>query len=103
VTTVGIVCPGFGLVSDESPGEDASGAPPAVHRCDDLTMGLGTDPACVKAARDHTAAVLAAWGLNGQIPNATLVVSELVTNVLRDASRRRNGGDQRAATGAARP
>jgi hypothetical protein len=74
---------GFGLVSDEPPGEDASGAPPAVHRCDDLTMGLGTDPACVKAARDHTAAVLAAWGLNGHIPNATLVVSELVANVLR--------------------
>jgi anti-sigma regulatory factor (Ser/Thr protein kinase) len=97
VTTAGIVCPGFGVVSDEPPDDDASKAhvraedefeahlSATVDRRD-LTMELEGDPACVKAVRHHTAAVLAAWGLNGHIPDATLVVSELVTNAVCHAA-----------------
>jgi anti-sigma regulatory factor (Ser/Thr protein kinase) len=97
VTTAGIVCPGFGVVRDEPPDDHASKA--HVHVEDelkahlratidgrDLTMELEADPACVRAVRHHTAAVLAAWGLNGHIPDATLVVSELVTNALCHAA-----------------
>lgn len=83
VTTFGIVCPGFGAVSDKPPDEDAL---TTRLRRDDLTMKLGGDLACVKVGRDHTAAVLSAWGLHGLIPAATLVVSELVTNALRHAA-----------------
>jgi anti-sigma regulatory factor (Ser/Thr protein kinase) len=97
VTTAGIVCPGFGVVSDEPPDDDALKAHVRVQDqlaahlratvdWRDLTMELEGDPACVKAVRQHTAAVLAAWGLNGHIPDATLVVSELVTNALCHAA-----------------
>jgi len=84
VTTIGIICPGFGVVSDEAPDENALATP--LRRAADLTMEIGGDPSCVKAGRDHTAAVLAAWELNGLISAATLVVSELVTNAQRHAS-----------------
>jgi anti-sigma regulatory factor (Ser/Thr protein kinase) len=87
VTPAGIVCPGFGLVMDQPIREIDPDAPlcPAIHRHDDLTMALDETPMCVKFARDHTAGVMAAWRLSGHIPNATLVVSELVTNALRHA------------------
>jgi anti-sigma regulatory factor (Ser/Thr protein kinase) len=40
-------------------------------------------PASARSARDFTAAVLCAWGLVGMLPDARLVVSELVTNAVR--------------------
>jgi two-component sensor histidine kinase len=97
VTTAGIVCPGFGVVSDEPFDEDALAAHVHVEEelaahiratidWRDLTMELEEDPACVKAIRHHTAAVLSAWGLNDHVPAATLVVSELVTNALCHAA-----------------
>jgi anti-sigma regulatory factor (Ser/Thr protein kinase) len=88
VSASGIVCPGFTPVSDQTSGEDALSAlrSGAVHRRDDLTMGLEPAPASIKIARDRTADILAAWELDGQIADATLVVSELVTNALRHAA-----------------
>jgi anti-sigma regulatory factor (Ser/Thr protein kinase) len=84
MSAVGIVCPEFGLVMEEPAGELPMGAPlcATTRQYDDLTMALGGDPSCVRIARDHTAEVMAAWRLSGHIPNATLVVSELVTNAL---------------------
>jgi len=40
-------------------------------------------PASARSARDFTAAVLCTWGLTDILPDARLVVSELVTNALR--------------------
>ena len=84
----GIVCPGFGPVRDQVSGEDALPALRSgeVHRHDDLTVGLEPAPPSIKIARDRTADILAAWELNSQIADATLVVSELVTNALRHAA-----------------
>ena len=84
----GIVCPDFGPVRDQTSGEDALSAlrSGAVHRHDDLTMGLEPAPPSIKIARDRTADILAAWELSPQIADATLVVSELVTNALRHAA-----------------
>ena len=84
MSATGIICPDFGLVMEKPSGELSSGAPlrATMRRDDDLTMALDGTPSCVKIARDHTAAVMAVWGLSGHVPNATLVVSELVTNAL---------------------
>jgi len=89
VTTAGIICPGFGAVSDEPPDEAALATR---LRRDDLTLKLREDPAYVKVGRDHTAAVMSAWGLSTIIPDATLVASELVTNALRHAVSGTTGG-----------
>jgi hypothetical protein len=78
VTTAGTVCPGFGVVNDEAFDEDALEAHVHVEEelaahiratidWRDLTMELAEDPACVKAVRHHTAAVLSAWGLNDHV------------------------------------
>ncbi|MFB9837133.1 ATP-binding protein [Actinoallomurus acaciae] len=83
VTRAGIVCPDFGLITDQPDSEDDPDI--AIHSRDDLTIALGDDLTWVKYARDHTAAVMGAWELAGQVPTATLVVSELVTNALRHA------------------
>jgi two-component sensor histidine kinase len=84
----GIVCPDFGPVHDQPSGEDALSAlrSGTVHRRDDLTTGLEPAPPSIKIARDRTCDILAAWELNAQIADATLVVSELVTNALRHAA-----------------
>jgi anti-sigma regulatory factor (Ser/Thr protein kinase) len=47
------------------------------------SVKLPPAPGCARAARDFTAAVLCAWGLAAALPDARLVVSELVTNALR--------------------
>ncbi len=47
------------------------------------SLPLGPVPGSARAARDFTAAVLRTWGLAGVLPDAGLVVSELVTNALR--------------------
>jgi anti-sigma regulatory factor (Ser/Thr protein kinase) len=83
-----IACPGFGQVGDETYSEDAflalrSGT---ARRRDDLMTELHPAPICVKTARDRTADILAAWGLEGCVADATLVVSELVTNALHHAA-----------------
>lgn len=46
-------------------------------------LKLHPAPDCARAARDFTAAVLCAWDLAAALPDARLVVSELVTNALR--------------------
>jgi anti-sigma regulatory factor (Ser/Thr protein kinase) len=83
-----IACPGFGHVSGQITGEDALAAlrSGTVHRRDDLTMGLRPAPVCVKIARDRTADILRAWDLGGRVADATLIVSELVTNALHHAA-----------------
>jgi Histidine kinase-like ATPase domain len=88
VPASGIVCPGFGPVSDQPSGEDALSAlrSGTVPRRADLTMGLEPAPPSIKVARDRTADILAAWELNAHRADATLVVSELVTNALRHAA-----------------
>jgi hypothetical protein len=55
-------------------------------------------PPSIKAARDFTTETLLDWGLRGLVQDATLVVSELVTNALRHGAR---DGDDR--TGRDRP
>ncbi len=47
------------------------------------SLPLCPAPGSARAARDFTAAVLRTWGLGGVLPDARLVVSELVTNALR--------------------
>lgn len=47
------------------------------------SLPLCPAPSSARAARDFTAAVLCAWGLADVLPDARLVVSELVTNALR--------------------
>jgi anti-sigma regulatory factor (Ser/Thr protein kinase) len=47
------------------------------------SLPLRPAPCSAKAARDFTAAVLCTWGLADVLPDARLVVSELVTNALR--------------------
>ena len=49
-------------------------------------------PPSIKAARDFTTDTLLDWGLRGLIQDATLVVSELVTNALRHGARDGDGG-----------
>jgi anti-sigma regulatory factor (Ser/Thr protein kinase) len=49
-------------------------------------------PPSIKAARDFTTDTLLDWGLRGLIQDATLVVSELVTNALRHGARDGEGG-----------
>jgi hypothetical protein len=87
VITIGTACPTFGAVSDEPPDTDVCGLSLRLlaPRRNDLTLDLTGDPACVKTARDHTAAIMAVWRLDGRIPEATLIVSELVTNAVRHA------------------
>lgn len=87
-TAAGIVCPGFGVVGDEPADKYVLGCPVqgTLGRITDLTVELGGDPAYVKAARDHTAMVLATWDLKCHIPGAALVVSELMTNAIRHAT-----------------
>ncbi len=48
-------------------------------------------PPSIKAARDFTTGTLLDWGLPGLIQDATLVVSELVTNALRHGARDGHG------------
>jgi anti-sigma regulatory factor (Ser/Thr protein kinase) len=83
-----IVCPGFGQISGQTTGEDALVAlrSGTVHQRDDLAMDLHPAPVCVGIARDRTADILTAWELDGCIADATLVVSELVTNALHHAA-----------------
>lgn len=52
---------------------------PACTAC----LKLRPAPGCARAARDFTAAVLCAWDLAVALPDARLVVSELVTNAVR--------------------
>ena len=47
------------------------------------SLKLGPAPGSAKASRDFTAAVLCTWDLADALPDARLVVSELVTNALR--------------------
>ena len=47
------------------------------------SLPLCPAPGSARAARDFTGAVLCTWGLPGVVPDARLVVSELVTNALR--------------------
>ncbi len=47
------------------------------------SLPLCPAPASARSARDFTAAVLCTWGLADILPDARLVVSELVTNALR--------------------
>ena len=64
----------------------AGSAAPTGHqpaRARMATLQLCATPGSAKAARDFTAAVLCTWGLAGVLPDARLVVSELVTNALR--------------------
>ena len=64
----------------------AASAVPAGYqpaRADMATLPLGSAPDSARAARDFTAAVLCTWGLADALPDARLVVSELVTNALR--------------------
>jgi hypothetical protein len=64
----------------------AASAVPAGHRpaqADVASLPLGPAPGSARAARDFTAAVLGTWGLADALPDARLVVSELVTNALR--------------------
>ena len=49
-------------------------------------------PPSIKAARDFTADTLLDWDRRGLIQDATLVVSELVTNALRHGARDGEGG-----------
>ena len=52
-------------------------------QADMASLPLGPAPGSARAARDFTTAVLGTWGLAGALPDARLVVSELVTNALR--------------------
>jgi hypothetical protein len=52
-------------------------------QADMASLPLGPAPGSARAARDFTSAVLGTWGLAGALPDARLVVSELVTNALR--------------------
>jgi len=64
----------------------AASAVPAGYqpaRADMASLPLGPAPGSARAARDFTAAVLGIWGLADALPDARLVVSELVTNALR--------------------
>jgi anti-sigma regulatory factor (Ser/Thr protein kinase) len=62
---------------------EQEGAGPATHFVLRLSaLDLGALPGSVPCARVHTRAVLRAWGLNGMIDAAQLVVSELVTNAV---------------------
>jgi len=64
----------------------ATSAAPAGYQPDRpnmATLQLCPEPGSAKAARDFTAAVLCTWGLADVVPDARLVVSELVTNALR--------------------
>jgi hypothetical protein len=47
------------------------------------SLQLGAQPGSARAARDFAAAALCAWDLAAVLPDALLVVSELVTNALR--------------------
>jgi anti-sigma regulatory factor (Ser/Thr protein kinase) len=47
------------------------------------SLKLDPAPGSARAARDFTAAVLRSWDLVAALPDARLVVSELVTNALR--------------------
>ncbi len=47
------------------------------------SLQLGAEPGSARAARDFAAAALCAWDLAAAVPDARLVVSELVTNALR--------------------
>lgn len=47
------------------------------------SLRLDPVPGSARAARDFTAAVLRSWNLSAALPDARLVVSELVTNALR--------------------
>jgi anti-sigma regulatory factor (Ser/Thr protein kinase) len=47
------------------------------------SLPLCPAPASARSARDFTAVVLCTWGLADILPDARLVVSELVTNALR--------------------
>ncbi len=57
-----------------------SAAPPGVGIA---SLPLGPAPGSARAARDFTAGVLCTWGLVDVVPDARLVVSELVTNALQ--------------------
>ncbi len=47
------------------------------------SLQLGPAPGSARTAREFTAAVLYTWRLGGVLPDARLVVSELVTNAVR--------------------
>src|SRR5581483_9410797 len=47
------------------------------------SLKLGAAPGSPRAARDFTAAVLRTWNLAAALPDAQLVISELVTNAIR--------------------
>lgn len=67
------------------PSPAASTAPVGYQpaRASMASLPLCPVPDSAKAARDFTAAVLCTWGLGDALPDARLVVSELVTNALR--------------------
>jgi anti-sigma regulatory factor (Ser/Thr protein kinase) len=64
-------------------------------------------PRSVKAARDFTTETLVRWGLRGLIGDATVVVSELITNAIRHGAQQPGqdepGPDRAAQDGAGRP
>ena len=66
-----------------SPAASAAPAGYQPARASVASVQLCPAPGSAKAARDFTAAVLCTWGLADALPDARLVVSELVTNALR--------------------
>lgn len=66
-----------------SPATSAAPAGYQPARASVTSLPLCPAPGSAKAARDFTAAVLCTWGLADALPDARLVVSELVTNALR--------------------
>lgn len=59
-------------------------APRHIDRGDELE--LWPFPSAVPCARSHAAAVLTEWGLAALVDDATLIVSELITNAVAAAS-----------------
>jgi anti-sigma regulatory factor (Ser/Thr protein kinase) len=80
---------GLGGIVVANPAVELSPAASAVPvgyqpaRADMASLPLGPAPSSARTARDFTAAVLGTWGLADALPDAHLVVSELVTNALR--------------------
>lgn len=71
----------MGAASRHERGSGAGTATPTWPRVSKLD--LGALPTAIGCARDHTRAMLAEWGLGHLEFEATVVVSELLTNALR--------------------
>jgi anti-sigma regulatory factor (Ser/Thr protein kinase) len=65
---------------------DSPGLPPAEPSGDEVSRVFLAAAAAVPAARRWVRATLAEWGEDDLVPDATLVASELATNVVRHAA-----------------